>query len=223
MLPLLVAFQHADSAFPSGSFAFSNGIEGLASLGAPLDRDGLADTIGAILRHRWATADRVALVRAHRAESDLDAVAAVDFEMEAASVSEPLRNGSRRNGNALLASHVRLRTEGASLLQQRIVSGRAFGHLPVVQGYLWRALGIGEGDAVAISGYTVATGLITAAVRLGRIGALEAQTVLRSVLPLVGEHAERPIGLDARLESFLPWVDVAAARNTRAELRLFAN
>lgn len=223
MLPLLVAFQHADSAFPSGSFAFSNGIEGLAALGAKLDRNGLADTIGAILGHRWATADRVALVRAHRAGSDLDAVAAVDFEMEAASVSEPLRNGSRRNGSALLASHVRLKTEGASSLQQCIVAGSAFGHLPVVQGYLWRALGINERDAAAISGYTAATALTTVAVRLGCIGALEAQAVLRSVLPLVAKHAKEPVDAGAQIESFLPWVDVAAARGTRAELRLFAN
>ena len=38
---LLTILQHADSAFPSGSFAFSNGIEGLAAMNAPLDRSGL--------------------------------------------------------------------------------------------------------------------------------------------------------------------------------------
>jgi urease accessory protein len=37
---LLTILQHANSASPSGSFAFSNGIEGLAALNAPLDRAG---------------------------------------------------------------------------------------------------------------------------------------------------------------------------------------
>jgi urease accessory protein len=219
---LLTILQHADSAFPSGSFAFSNGIEGLAALNAPLDRDGLHDVVAMVLRHRWTTADRIAVALAHRASGNLAAVAAVDRAVEAATLTEPLRSGSKRNGKALLAAHVRLATPGAADLRSLIESGDALGHLPVVQGFVWRARGVSEADAIAISGYTTASGLIAAAVRLGHIGAVEAQAVLADALVAIADMSG-PVPADAAIESFTPWVDMAAARHARAHLRLFAS
>jgi len=149
---LLTALQHADSAFPGGSFAFSNGLEGLAALGTPLDRGSLSEVVTAVIRHRWAPADRVALLRAYRAGDDLDEIGTVDRELEAATLIEPLRTGSRRNGGAFLAAHWRLGTSGASALKGVVEAGRALGHLAVVQGFVWRAVGMTADDAVAISG-----------------------------------------------------------------------
>jgi urease accessory protein len=222
LIDLLTVLQHADSAFPSGSFAFSNGIEGLASLNAPLDRDGLQNVVTMFLHHRWATSDRVALTLAHRTDGDLDRVMEVDRAIEAATLCEPLRAGSKRNGNALLAAHVRLQTHGAVALRTLIADGKAHGHLPVVQGFVWRARGISEPDAVAVSGYSTAAGLVAAAVRLGRIGAVEAQTVLASVLVTVADLLA-PVTPAAEITSFMPWVDAAASRHARAHLRLFAS
>ena len=222
MNQFLTALQQADSAFPSGSFAFSSGLEGLSALGAAHGRDALADVVAAAVRHRWASADRIALVHAHRA-GDLAAVAAVDTAVETATLAEPLRTGSRRNGRALLAAHVRLATPSARDLRSWIDAGRAHGHLPVVQGFLWRKLGMSEQDAVAISGYTTVAGLVAAAVRLGQVGAIEAQTVLAAALLVVGEVVEQAIPPDIDIASFTPWLDIAAARHARAQVRLFAN
>jgi len=219
---LLTILQHADSAFPSGSFAFSNGIEGLAAMNAPLDRGGLQDVVAMLLRHRWATSDRIAVALAHRADGDVDAVAEIDQAVEAATLTEPLRSGSKRNGNALLATHMRLGTPGAAELRSSIDAGKAHGHLPVVQGFVWRARGVNETAAIAVSGYSTASGLIAAAVRLGRIGAVEAQAVLSALLPTIAALSA-PVPPDAVIESFMPWVDAAAARQARAHLRLFAN
>ena len=58
MLQRLIALQQADSAFPSGSFAFSNGIEGLAALLDGLGGAELGHAVEAVLRHRWAGSDR---------------------------------------------------------------------------------------------------------------------------------------------------------------------
>jgi len=219
---LLTILQHADSAFPSGSFAFSNGIEGLAAMNAPLDRDGLQNVVVMFLRHRWATSDRIALALAHRADGDLDRVVEVDHAVEVATLAEPLRTGSKRNGNALLAAHVRLQTPGTADLRGLIGEGKALGHLPVVQGFVWQARGMSEADAVAVSGYSTAAGLIAAAVRLGRIGAVEAQTVLASVLDAIADLST-PVAPGTEIESFMPWVDAAASRHARAHLRLFAS
>jgi urease accessory protein len=219
---LLTILQHADSAFPGGSFAFSNGIEGLAALNAPLDRSGLRDVVAMIVRHRWATSDRVAVALAHRAHTDFDKVVEIDQAVEAATLTEPLRSGSKRNGNALLAAHVRLGTQGAADFRSEIEAGNAHGHLPVVQGFVWRARGMSEADAILVSGYATVSGLIAAAVRLGRIGAVEAQAVLAALLPAIAELST-PVPADAEIESFMPWVDIAASRQARAHLRLFAS
>jgi urease accessory protein UreF len=53
LIDLLTILQHADSSFPSGSFAFSNGIEGLSAKTAELNRRGLQDVVTMFLRHRW--------------------------------------------------------------------------------------------------------------------------------------------------------------------------
>jgi urease accessory protein len=60
-------------------------------------------------------------------------------------------------------------------------------------------------------------------VRLGAIGALEGQKVLAACLPLIEQLVAQPVAVDAELKSFLPFLDVAAARHARADLRLFAN
>ena len=92
----------------------------------------------------------------------------------------------------------------------------------MVQGFVWRARGVNETAAIAVSGYSTASGLIAAAVRLGRIGAVEAQAVLSALLPTIAALST-PVPLHAVIESFMPWVDAAAARQARAHLRLFAN
>lgn len=135
MLALLSAMWQSDTAFPSGGFAFSNGVEGAAAELGRLDGDTLAALVACMLRHRWVSADRVALLHAYRAV-DLDAVAAIDAAFDAASVVETLRIGSRRNGASLLTTHHRLGTAGADELRDRIAAGVMHGHLPTVQGWL---------------------------------------------------------------------------------------
>ncbi len=175
-LSLLTTLWQADSAFPSGSFAFSNGIEGAAALGEPLDAANLAALL------------------------------------------------ARRNGVAFLTAHQRLGTQGAAAFRAEIAAGRALGHLPVAQGLVWRNCGLDEKLAILTSGYVTASGLVAAAVRLGRIGAVAAQAVLAAIFPLIAEFAtEAPGPTDGEITSMTPWIDIAAIRHSRADLRLFAN
>ena len=150
-------------------------------------------------------------------------LAGIDRTLEAATLPESLRRGSRRNGAALLAAHVRLRTPGALALQAALQADAILGHLPVLQGALWRAAGLDEATATQVSGYTVASGLTSAAVRLGCLGALPAQAALRDVLPIIAELSCGLVpGID-RLGGGLPWLDIACARQQGASLRLFAS
>ena len=223
MLSTLRALWQADGAFPSGSFAFSYGIEGIITLRHGLDTRELKRLVSAALRHRWATYDRVALLRAFRCDGDLAVIAAVDREVEASTLVESLRTGSRRNGASFLASHARIGNDLAGILRDAVRSGECLGHIAVMQGAVWSSVGLNENLAQLTSGYTVASGLITAAIRLGAVGALQGQQVLADCLPLIEQLSMAEPPAASELESFVPFLDIAAARHRQADLRLFAN
>ena len=223
MSSFLTAIWQADGTFPSGSFAFSYGIEGVLAQRGSVGQPELAELTRAILRQRWAGFDRVAVVRAFRAGDEPGAIGVLDHEVEAATLTEPLRGGSRRNGAAFPAAHARLGEATAHRLREAIRARTCLGHLPVMQGAVWRAMGLSEADAQIVSGYTVASQVIAAAVRLGAIGALQGQAVLQSCLPEIERFAASAIDADAPLQGFLPFLDIASARHARAELRLFVN
>ena len=222
MLSTLHAIWQADAAFPSGAFAFSYGIEGAIALHPDMSLQEFEQLIAAMLRQRWASYDRVALLRGFRARGDLAGIAAVDREVEASTLIEALRAGSRRNGASFLASHARLGDPLAFALRDAVKAGESLGHIAVMQGAVWSSLGLDERLAQLCSGYTVASGVITAAIRLGAIGALQGQGVLQRCLPLIEQLAWHDVTDDVELSSFVPFLDVAAARHAQADLRLFA-
>jgi urease accessory protein len=223
MLSILQAIWQADGAFPSGSFAFSYGVEGVVALRPELDQAGLAELTATVLRQRWVTCDRIALVKAFRAAGDLDVIADIDRNVEASTFGSTMRDGSRRNGGSFLASHARLGDATALRLRAAVREGTCIGHMAVMQGAVWQAMGLDETLAQLASAYGVASGVTAAAVRLGAIGALESQKILRGCLPLIETLVAEPVRHDAELSSFIPFLEIAAARHARADLRLFAN
>src|ERR1700722_6897383 len=114
---LLLALQFGDSAFPSGGFAFSWGLEGLAADGLIDNGEDVAEIIAQQLTLRWNTMDRILLGRAYAA-GDLDAVIQSDLAAEVATPSAPMRSGSRRAGRALLGVCARLALEGVAEYRQ---------------------------------------------------------------------------------------------------------
>lgn len=222
-LDMLLALQHGDSAFPSGGFAFSQGLESASQLEDHLGPFDLETFIRSQIRHRWAGADCVAMIRSHRLGGDLAATMALDHEVEASTPVEPLRLGSRRNGMALLTAHDRMATPQASSYRKMVREGRAPGHMAVAQGLVWRGIGLDEASAVTVSGYQCIMALATAAIRLGIVGAIEAQCIVGRTLPVVAETSPGDIGDDDRLSSFVPLAEIAVLLHGRSEQRLFSN
>ena len=71
--PLLAALQLGDSAFPSGAFTQSYGLETLVAELAVANAADVETVLAANLRHRLARADLPALLAAHRAAAEQDA------------------------------------------------------------------------------------------------------------------------------------------------------
>jgi urease accessory protein len=225
---LIAALQLGDGQFPGGGFAFSWGLESLVADGE-VARERWTDFVEGQLRGRWASADRVLVAHAHAAAREpdparmLDAWRGVDALAEASAVVEAARLGSRRAGRALLGTHARLETPGAATLKAEVDAGRAHGYLAPVQGAVLAGAGLDEASALAVSAYTMASGLGTAAIRLGFVGHLDAQRALARLRPTIAALVAGPRPpLDA-LCTAVPVADIALMRHPDRALRLFSN
>jgi len=163
------------------------------------------------------------MIRSHRLGDDLTATVNLDHEVEASIPIEPLRLGSRRNGMAMLTAHARMATPLASDFRNLVRAGHAPGHMAVAQGLVWRSIGLDEATAIAVSGYQCIMALATAAIRLGIVGAIEAQAIVGRALPLVTEISVETIGDRDRLSSFVPLAEIAVLLHGRSDQRLFSN
>jgi urease accessory protein len=200
---LLAALQVADSAFPTGGFAFSWGLETALADGR-VDRRSFPLWLETELVQRWRPFDRIAVARAW--SGDL----AIDDEIDLLLWAEPLRLRSREAGAALLASAARL---GVPAPRDEL-------HLPVAQGALFRAMGLTRELALAASAHAAAQALVSAAVRLGAIGALEGQRALAALRPALAE-AVAPPEPHEHPAAFAPVSEIAMLRPLAG--RLFVN
>jgi len=220
---LLGALQFADSFFPSGSIAFSWGLETLRADGEIVSAEQVAQFLEGKLVHRWASFDAPVLVSAIRADAKFDRLEVLDHLVEAMTLAPELREGSRRAGASLLKVHSGLGTPGADEYRRSIAQRKARGHLPVVQGMLWNATGLSEEACRAVSAHTLCTGIVGAALRLGFIGHLDAQKILLQVRPVLVELLRLPAGDAEALYAYAPHAEIAAMRHEGQDSRLFAN
>jgi urease accessory protein len=220
---LLAALQYADSFFPSGSIAFSWGLETLRADGQIVSAEQVAQFLEGQLVYRWASCDAPVLVAAMRACGKFDRLADLDHLVEAMTLAPELREGSRRAGASLLKVHAGLGTPGAAEYRQRIAERKARGHLAVVQGMLWHATGLSEPTSRAVSAHTLSTGIVGAALRLGMIGHLDAQKILLQVRPVLLELLRQPVSDANAICAYTPHAEIAAMRHEVQDSRLFAN
>lgn len=220
---LVLALQHADSFFPGGAVSFSWGLEALQhdqQLSGPQAVDRF---VSGHLRCRWATLDRPVLIAAHRLADDPLQLVRLDRSVEALSLTAEFRHGSQRMGIALLDVHDKLGTEGAADYRRRVRRGEAHGHLAVVQGLLWRKLGLAEQTAAAAAAYGLCVSILAAAIRLGLIGHVNSQRCLAVLGREIADVVASPLPSLDEIGAFTPHIDIASMRHEMQPVRLFAN
>ncbi len=222
LLALLRGLQFADGQFPSGGFAFSWGVESLAADGL-LTRADWPDFLAGQMEHRWAPHDRPLVAHAFQSAQDHAALMELDELTEALSIASAAREGSRRAGAALLGTHARLGTPGAAEYRALVTAGKTPGHLPVVMGLVLAGAGLDLPTALAVSAHSTAQSLGSAAVRLGLIGALDAQSALQDIQPRLAELIAEPIPPVDDIGSFTPLTDIAMMRHPFQHQQLFSN
>lgn len=220
---MLNMLQFGDSQFPSGSFAFSGGLEALFNDKKIATPEQVYDFITAQLSGRWNSLDRVALCRSFDHANQLDVLVAIDQEVDALTLSEGLRIGSCRNGAALLSIHTRLGTQGCLEYRQKIHNHETPGHVAVIQGLVFRHSGLTLLQAQVAAAHGVCTDLLGAAMRLGKLGHLHAQLIRQNLTSFIAELLAQPVKDDQLMHSYIPSTEIAAMRHEISDQRLFAN
>ena len=157
----------------------------------------------------------------HRAAGELEKIAVVDAELEALSLARELRVVSQRAGRALLRVHARLGTPRAADYLEWVKTGQAWSHLPVVQGLVWRGVGLDVEQASLLSGHLQSVAFVSAAIRLGFVSHIQAQLIVQRIRPTLTALLAAP--LPESLSSFTPVADIAMMRHETQATRLFAN
>ncbi|MDH6130658.1 urease accessory protein [Kitasatospora sp. MAA4] len=222
---LLVSLQLTDSAFPSGLYTLSHGLEGYAQAKA-VDPEGMPELLADLLRHSVGPADATALALAHRAAEagDWAGVVAVDERLHASKLNRGLRLASTRTGRQMLdTARLALGGEALERYAELVAAKRSPGCQPVAAGVAYASGGVGTEQAVASDLFAFAVSFVGAGLRLRLTDHRRAQTALRAIAPVIQEVTAAALERElADLGGCVPVADAMSGRHERAEARMFA-
>lgn len=220
--PLLAQLQMVDSAFPSGRFTLSHGLEVYQVTGPAA----VAGLIADLLRHSAGPGDGTALALAHRAvaRDDWSTVAEIDRRLHAVKLNREQRRAAVRTGRQVLrtAAGVFGSAELAKL-DELVRRGVAPGNQAVVVAAVYASRQVPVDHAVAGELFAFAVGCTSAAVRLARLDFRQAQAVVQEVGPSIEAAAHAALARESVYDigGAVPIADARSAVHERVPARLF--
>jgi urease accessory protein len=211
--------QLADSAFPTGGFAHSSGLEAAAQLGEVRTTPELALFVDEALMQ----AGHLALPFVGAAHDAPEEVARLDRACDALLTSHVANRASRTQGRAFAATCARV-FDGAALaaLDEACRTRALNAHLAPVLGAATRALGVSRDEARALLLHGTLRGLASAAVRLGLTGPHEAQRLVHGRAATLARVLSESAALaPEEAHQTAPLLEIFGATHDRLYSRLF--
>lgn len=217
--------QFTDSAFPVGTFSFSNGLETAAYEKIVTDKK----TLGEFARSQaWQAAftDGIAALHAHRAflKGDTAGIDKADSELMLSKMNEEARIMLTRMGKKLAELGTRLYPDDKTISQWlgKINGGETPGMYPVAQGMMFAKAGLSERDLFFSHQYGVVNMVLSAALRCVRVSHYDTQEIL---FDLSGETEKlyemvKDMRLD-EMNAFFPELDILASLHEKGTQRMF--
>ncbi len=212
-------WQLADSAFPSGGFTHSAGLEAAWQQGEVQSDEELSDFIRAHL----VQSGRSALPFVNEAFHQAERFAGLDSLCDAFLSNHVANRGSRAQGQAFLLAAAntfscpRLRSFRTTVTRQRLAA-----HFAPVFGVVLSALQVSHASCVRLFLFISLRTLLGSAVRLGLIGPLAAQALQTRLVPEAERVAVRCAALGvAEVAQTCPLLDVWHGAHDRLYSRLF--
>ena len=187
-------WQLADSAFPTGGFAHSGGLEAAWQLGEVRGRDGVERYLADSLDH----AGHAALPFVGAVHREPARFVHWDRWYDTTVPNHVANRASRALGQGLLSGAVAaFGREALSNLKASVRRDRLAAHLPTVTGAVSAEVGLAFQDSQRLFLFLHLRALVSTAIRLGAVGPLEAQAVQHRLAPvaeqvLVRCHAIAP-------------------------------
>lgn len=172
--PVWLLWQLADSAFPTGGFAHSGGLEAAWQLGEVRSRDGIEGYLADSLDQ----CGHAALPFVGAVHRDPAGFVHWDRWYDATLPNHVANRASRALGQGLLSGAVAaFGRESLSDLKAAVRRDRLAAHLPTCTGAVCAAIGVDLVESQRLFLFLHLRALVSTAVRLGALGPLEAQAV----------------------------------------------
>ena len=215
--PILWLLQANDTAYPSGAYAHSYGLEELVETGVVSTATDLENFLVKQILPALLTFEIPYFARTHAAavEGNCDELLALDAELDAWRIPAELRDASRRIGSQRLELLAQL-DPSPLVIDYRQLSPRSH-HLVVTALEL---AGLPVSHAARAFAFQTITGLAAASMKLMRIGQTSCQQIVRRTLVNLGGKID-----DSLVQPvdgwFNPLLEIASLRHARANQRLF--
>jgi urease accessory protein len=209
---LLRLLQLTDSAFPTGAFAHSFGLETYVARRIVRTATTLEAFVTHTLLHAIAPSDGVACVAVYRAEDAwLDVTQELDRRLSAMKTVSEFREASRMLGRRYLRTVVPLFSlPRATSYLAAIEANTLHGHLSLAYGLVCRDLELPLQPALMAWLRQSCAALVSAGVRLIPLGQTEGQVVLTHLGAAILDAVELALGREVKdLASFVPGQELA--------------
>ena len=220
-LAFIHALQLADSFFPVGAFAYSDGLETAAANGQVTDSVSLAEWMDHFVERVFVPWEGLAVLKCMLAlkNGDLEDVLRIDEELSAMRPAAASRRSSVLIGKQLLSLHGSV--SGDKQLNA-IAGGLPCNNAATAYALVFFLREIPEKEGVMAYGYSRLAGIVSAGLRLISIGQREGQAILTKVVRRLPEAAEQILEMrNEPLRAFSPLLDIQQMNHQYLYSRMF--